>query len=107
MYAGSHDSYKVFGPLFDPIISQYHGVKSVYGHQSDLDESQLKNLNLQDEDKEFVRSTRISVARNLNEMPLGPGMTKEKRLEIELNAVAACSTLQGDLSGTYKSLGEL
>ena len=31
----------------------------------------------------MIRSTRIRVGRNLANYPLGPGITKEQRLEIE------------------------
>ena len=32
VYAGSHDSYKVFAPLFDQIIEKYHGHKKTDTH---------------------------------------------------------------------------
>ena len=41
-------------------------------------------------DKELgdrIKSTRIRVARNLAGYPLGPGMTKEQRLEIEQKVI--------------------
>jgi creatine kinase/arginine kinase len=51
-----------------------------------MDASQLKCPPLfteEDHDKDMIVSTRIRVGRNLAEYPLGPGLTKEQRLEIE------------------------
>jgi len=59
-----------------------------------------------DEDK-MINSTRIRVGRNLAEYPLGPGVTKEQRLEIEKKVVDALSKFKGDLQGKYYSLGKL
>ena len=42
VYAGSHDSYKTFSGMFDPIIEQYHGHKKGDKHISDMDHSKLK-----------------------------------------------------------------
>lgn len=55
----------------------------------------------------MVKSTRIRVGRNLADYPLGPGITKEQRLEIEKKVTEACNTFEGDLKGTYYSLGSL
>jgi hypothetical protein len=37
VYAGSHDSYKVFAPLFDKVIEEYHGHKPNAKHVSNMD----------------------------------------------------------------------
>ena len=41
VYAGSHDSYKVFAGLFDPIIEEYHGHASGASHESNMNAEEL------------------------------------------------------------------
>lgn len=86
VYAGSHDSYHAFSKLFNPIIQEYHDFPADGQHVSNMDASQLNCPHLfteDDHDKEMIVSTRIRVGRNLAEYPLGPGLTKEQRIEIE------------------------
>ena len=45
----------------------------------------------------MVNSTRIRVGRNLAGYPLGPGVSKEQRLEIMHKVVEACESFEGDL----------
>jgi len=53
----------------------------------------------------MVNSTRIRVGRNLAKYPLGPGVTKEQRLEIMASVVKACEAFEDeDLKGTFYSL---
>ena len=83
MYAGSHDAYYTFADFFDKIILDYHGHKKTDKHIVDMDH---KNLNCPDfpaDEDEMILSTRIRVARNLAAYPLGSGVTKEQRKEIE------------------------
>jgi len=82
VYAGSHDSYNAFAPLFDKIIQEYHGHAKSAKHVSDMDASKLKTPALPEEDAAMVVSTRIRVGRNLDAFPLGPGITREQRKEI-------------------------
>lgn len=77
VYAGSHDSYTVFAPLFDKIVEDYHGHKKNDKHVSDMDASKLNAPPLAPEDAAMIISTRIRVGRNLADYPLGPGLTKE------------------------------
>ena len=55
----------------------------------------------------MIKSTRIRVGRNLANYPLGPGVTREQRNEIEQKVVQACSQFDGDLAGTFYSLGSM
>ena len=55
----------------------------------------------------MILSTRIRVGRNLEGYPLGPGITKEQRLEVMNKVVEACKTFPGDLAGTFYSLESL
>merc|ERR1711907_800410 len=57
-----------------------------------------------EEDAKMINSTRIRVGRNLADYPLGPGVTKEQRLEIMNKVVAACETFEGDLTGKFYTL---
>ena len=55
----------------------------------------------------MIKSTRIRVGRNLAEFPLGPGVTKDQRNQIEALVVRALNTFDGELGGTYYSLAQL
>merc|ERR1719223_1268738 len=104
IYAGSHDSYYAFSPLFDKVIKQYHGHGVNDKHISDMD---YKKLNCPpfpaDEDK-MINSTRIRVARNLAAYPLGTAVTRKQRKEIESLVTSALSEFTGELKGRYYSL---
>jgi hypothetical protein len=77
VYAGSHDSYHTFAPLFDHIIEKYHGHGKAAKHVSDMDFTKLNAPPLPEDDAKLIRSTRIRVGRNLAGYPLGPGLNKE------------------------------
>lgn len=104
LYAGSHDSYTCFSDLFDKVIEDYHGHKPTDSHTSNMNSKGLKNVDFSPEDAKMVNSTRIRVGRNLEGYPLGPGVTKEQRLDIMNKVVKACETFQGDLKGTFYPL---
>ena len=103
-YAGSHDSYTKFGKLFDQVIEQYHGHKKDDKHVTDMTSEGLENAEFSAEDAAMVNSTRIRVGRNLHGFPLGPGVTKEQRLEIMNNVVKAAEVFDDDLKGTFYPL---
>jgi protein-arginine kinase len=64
----------------------------------------LQNFDLTDEEHAMIISTRIRVGRNLADFPLGPGVTKEQRLEIMAKVVGAADTFEDDLKGTFYKL---
>jgi len=64
----------------------------------------IENAEFAEEDGAMIKSTRIRVGRNLADYPLGPGVTKEQRLEIMEKVVAACNTFEGDLQGKFYPL---
>ena len=103
-YAGSHDSYKTFALFMDKVIDAYHGHKPGDSHVSDMDASKLDCPPLPPEDAAMIVSTRIRVGRNLEGYPLGPGVSKEQRLEIMQKVVDACNTFTGDLKGIFYPL---
>ena len=104
VYAGSHDSYKAFAPLFDKVIEDYHGHKPEDTHVSDMDAGKLTCPPLPPDEADMIISTRIRVGRNLEGYPLGPGVSKEQRDEIMQKVVTACDTFSGDLAGTFYPL---
>ena len=56
-----------------------------------MDFKKLKTPPLSEYDAKMIKSTRIRVGRNLADFPLGPGITKEQRLEVERKVIKACS----------------
>ena len=104
VYAGSHEAYTKFGKLFDGVIEEYHGHKKDDKHVSDMKSEGLTNATFTEEETKMVNSTRIRVGRNLADFPLGPGVTKEQRLEIMNLVVKACETFEGDLKGKFYPL---
>ena len=103
VYAGDKESYEVFSPLFDPIIKEYHGFSHDDFHVSDMNSAKLNATDL-DPQNNFIISTRIRVGRNLNTLPLGPGISKEQRLLVEKKVSTALLNLMGDLQGDYYPL---
>ena len=103
VYAGDKESYDLFGALFDPIIKEYHGFGKDDKHQSNLNPDDLDAPN-PDPEGEFIVSTRIRVGRNMDNMPLGPAISKEQRETVESSVVAGLSTLEGELEGEYYAL---
>lgn len=87
VYAGSHDSYQSFAPLFDNIVEAYHGFSKTDRHHSDMDYRKLKTHPFPEDEAALIKSTRIRVGRNLANYPLGPGLTRKQRLEIEEKVV--------------------
>jgi arginine kinase len=55
----------------------------------------------------MISSTRIRCGRNLAEFPLSLRMTREERNAIERKISGALTSLDGELEGTYYSLGSL
>ena len=104
VYAGSHDSYKVFAPFMDKIIEDYHKHGKSAKHVSDMDAKKLNCPPLAEADAAMIVSTRIRVGRNLADYPLGPALSKAQRLEVMEKVVSALSTFEGDLKGTFYKL---
>ena len=82
VYAGSHDSYKVFAPFMDKIVEDYHKHGKSAKHVSDMDAKKLNCPPLAEADAAMIVSTRIRVGRNLADYPLGPALSKAQRLEV-------------------------
>ncbi len=98
VYAGDAQSYEIFSPLFDKIIEEYHGFSKDDKHTSNLNTNDLKVKTL---DETYVLSTRIRVGRNLQNFPLGAGISKEQRNEVEHLVSTVLMSLEGELAGEY------
>lgn len=107
VYAGSHDSYYAFAPFMDRIIEAYHGHKPSDKHISSMDYQQLNCPPFPADEDKMINSTRIRVARNLADYPLGTAVTREQRLEIEKLVTSALGEFEGELKGKYYSLGNM
>ena len=103
VYAGDEESYSLFAPLFDPIIEAYHGFGKKDRHQSNLNPDDLHAPN-PDPDGSYIISTRIRVGRNIDNMPLGPAISREQRKQVESSIVEGLNTLDGELGGQYYPL---
>jgi creatine kinase/arginine kinase len=103
VYAGDEETYEVFAALFDPIIAEYHGFSKEDKHQSNLNPNDLNAPN-PDPDGKYIISTRIRVGRNIDNMPLGPAISKEQRNAVETSVVEGLKTLGGELEGNYYPL---
>ncbi|QRK08018.1 arginine kinase [Archangium violaceum] len=105
IYAGDSESYRVFSPLFDPLIRDYSRY-DMSGHPSDfsLDGLPAKNL---DPEGRFVISTRVRVGRNLAEYAFPPAIRAEDRARMEAEILDVLSELTGGLAGEYHRLSEM
>ena len=104
VYAGSHDSYYSFDGLFDKVIEDYHKHGKEDKHTSNMNYEELDCPPFSEEEAKMIISTRIRVGRNLADFPLGPGISKEQRDQVEAAVKKACEAFTGELEGTYYSL---
>jgi len=105
-YAGDEESYTVFAPLFDGIIKEYHHFKKDDVHKSNLNSTDLNVLN-PDVAGKYILSTRIRVARNLKNIPLGTAISNEQRNQVEKQVAKVLNSFTEELAGTYYSLNNL
>jgi len=102
-YAGDEETYTLFSDFFDKIIEEYHGFSKNDKHKSDLNKDNLDAPN-PDPTNEFIVSTRIRVARNIKNIPLGPAISKEQRDNVEKVVSNTLLSLSGYLKGDYYPL---
>lgn len=107
VYAGSHESYYDFAPFMDKVIEAYHGHQPADKHISSMDPSELDCPDFPPDEDAMIKSTRIRVARNLADFPLGTSITREQRLAVEAKVTQALATFDGELKGRYYSLGSM
>lgn len=104
IYAGDAESYETFSELFDPIIADYHALTQGKHHKSDLACSALPSL---DPENEYIISTRIRVARNLDEFPFTTFISKSERDKVERLIAEATKNLPKKFQGEYFSLKDI
>ena len=105
IYAPDVESYTVFRQLFDPVVRDYHQVKGRLQHpQSEWED---KSGSIGKFKGDYVKSTRIRIARNLEGYPLNSKMSKDDYLMLEKEMRDVLETLTGDLAGSYLSLSEM
>lgn len=107
VYAGCHEGFYTFAPLFDKIIEQYHKHSPTDKHISKMDYRDLQCPDFPPDEDAMINSTRIRVARNLADYPLGTAVTAQQRREVEQKVVSALNTFTGELKGKYYSLGSM
>ena len=71
---------------------------------SNMNAEELVNYEFTEDQMKMVNSTRIRVGRNFADYPLGPGVSREQRLEIMNKVVEACNNFDGDLKGKFYPL---
>lgn len=103
VYVGDAEAYKLFAPLLNPIIYEYHKYSSDGAHRRDFDPSKLRVSDL-DPTGERILSTRIRVGRNVQGFAFPPAVSADKRTTLAEKVVDALKSLSGDISGTYYPL---
>ena len=99
-HAGDHESYTAFAILFKPVIESYHNGFNLDKdkHVTDLDVNKI-SIDLTEQARSKIVSTRIRVARNIDFFPLNPGGSQQSRLDIIKLIEELGQTLEGDLKG--------
>jgi len=107
--AGDEDSWEVFKELYYPVIKDWHNYDAAtQKHPTDLTPSKLKfSPEQQANFNRYVASTRIRAARNVSGFALPCGTDAKDRAGVEAVLKQAFAGLDGDLKGTYYSLGEM
>jgi len=107
VYASDGDAYTVFAPLLNPIIADYHKLESLddFKHPTQnfkFDDALPADL---DPENEFIISTRVRVARNIDGYPLRGGMSEDQTVELEQKVKAILEEFEdADLKGKYYPL---
>merc|ERR1719230_1141481 len=86
------------------IIEAYHGHKPTDKHVVDMDHTHLDCPDFPPDEDKMINSTRIRVARNSAEYPLGTSISRADRKALEGKIVTALNSLTGELKGKYYSL---
>jgi len=104
IYAGDAESYALFSAIFDPIIHAYHATGEIVGSAPRLTSV---NLPLMDPDNDFILSTRVRVARNINGFPFTCHTNVHDRRRVESLVFAATQNMPHGLNGEYISFGNV
>ena len=108
IYLGDRETYTRFESVLSPIIRDYHKIDAdPFQTRIHRDEFAPVSLPKADPEGMFIRSSRIRVARNLNQLPFCPHMSAADRIELEKRTGDALGKLPPDLSGNYISFTDL
>ena len=109
MTAGDEESWEVFKEIYYPVIKAWHKWDpATNDHKSDLDYSKIQFSPEQEAlFNKYVASTRIRAARNVSGFTLPAGADKKDRNGVEAVLSKAFTGFEGDLKGTYYTLGGL
>jgi len=101
MVGGDEESFELFAPLFDPVISARHrGYPADAKHPTDLDISKISDTKM-DPTGKYILTTRCRTGRSVRGFRLPPCCSFEERREIERVLVKGLMKLEGDLAGEY------
>lgn len=104
VYAGSPSAYKIFNKFFDPVIQDYHGHGPKDRHFTEMSAHGMENYEFGKHEAALVNSTIISVERNFEGFPFGPGILKQHRMQIMELVKSACKSFPEELQGTFYPL---
>ncbi|TRY79291.1 hypothetical protein TCAL_09903 [Tigriopus californicus] len=97
--APDRDSYKVFWPLFKPIIASIHHVHEPNLHQPKLAWADAKKFG--DLGSKLVHQVEFVAVRSLSEYPFGPILRAEEYREMEKDLKRAFDRMDGEFEGKY------
>ncbi|MDA3790103.1 MAG: phosphagen kinase [Desulfobacula sp.] len=98
IYAGDAESYSLFARILNPIIHAYHDIEENFIHKPDLSPVSLSTL---DPDNDYILSTRIRVARNINKFPFPCHINSQDRRQVETLVSSAIQNIPQDLAGKF------
>jgi protein-arginine kinase len=105
-YLSSSKAYQVLRPLILKVAEKYHNYKPSTKQQRDFNLTSLQDLVL-DVERKYIISTRIRIARSLEEFPFTSAISKSQRKTLEKNIIHVLESLEGDLAGDYQPLSQI
>ena len=104
IYAGDAASYDTFSEIFDLIIADYHSFTQEKRHITDISYCNLPPL---DPESKYIISSRIRVARNIDNFPFTPFISSDQRYKVEQLIIEATKKLPKNLQGKYFQLKDI
>ena len=101
MVGGDEESFELFAPLFDPVISARHrGYAADAKHPTNLNVDEISDTKM-DPTGKYIITTRCRTGRSVRGFRLPPCCSFEERRQIEEAIVNGLMKLDGDLAGEY------
>ncbi|VDD95928.1 unnamed protein product [Enterobius vermicularis] len=106
IYAPDAESYRVFAPLFDPIIEDYHKFpKNAKQPPVDMGEERISEFPPLDPEGKYIISTRIRCGRTIAGYPFNPMLTADDYLIMQQKVINALKSFKDpELKGIYYKL---